>query len=104
RGDWRGVTGTALPNGKIAWVKSSGALDMHRTRVSIRVDVSKRRLELRSGGRTLRSFEVAIGRQGSSTPTARFAVTDKLSGARYGPYYGCCILALSGHQPHTPAG
>jgi lipoprotein-anchoring transpeptidase ErfK/SrfK len=31
-------------------------------------------------------------------------VTDKLSGSSYGPYYGCCILALSGHQPNTPPG
>jgi len=49
-------------------------------------------------------MRVAIGRPGSSTPTGRFAVTDKISGNRYGPYYGCCILALSGHQPNTPAG
>jgi lipoprotein-anchoring transpeptidase ErfK/SrfK len=34
----------------------------------------------------------------------RFAVTDKLSGYRYGPYYGCCIVALSAHQPNLPAG
>ena len=31
-------------------------------------------------------------------------MTDKLSGSRFGPYYGCCILALSGHQTHLPAG
>ena len=31
-------------------------------------------------------------------------MTDRISGAAFGPYYGCCILALSGHQPHTPAG
>ena len=38
-------------------------------------------------------------------------MTDKLSGSRFGPYYGCfgpyhgcCILALSGHQPNTPPG
>jgi lipoprotein-anchoring transpeptidase ErfK/SrfK len=52
----------------------------------------------------VRSFRVAVGRPGSTTPIGRFAVTDKLDGSRFGPYYGCCILALSGHQPHTPAG
>jgi lipoprotein-anchoring transpeptidase ErfK/SrfK len=31
-------------------------------------------------------------------------VTDKIAGSRFGPYYGCCILALSGHQPNTPPG
>jgi lipoprotein-anchoring transpeptidase ErfK/SrfK len=47
---------------------------------------------------------VGIGRPGSPTPTGRFAVTDKLSGAPYGTVYGCCILALSAHQPNLPAG
>jgi hypothetical protein len=31
-------------------------------------------------------------------------VTDKLPGSRYGSYYGCCILALSAHQPNLPPG
>jgi hypothetical protein len=29
-------------------------------------------------------------------------VTDKLAGSRYRGVYGCCILALSGHQPNPP--
>jgi lipoprotein-anchoring transpeptidase ErfK/SrfK len=48
--------------------------------------------------------KAAVGRPGSSTPTGRFAVTDKLAGSRYGSYYGCCILALSGRQPNLPSG
>src|SRR3954471_8375760 len=104
RGSWLGLTSTALPNGTIGWVKSSGALDMHRTKVSIRVDISRRILELREGSRTVKRLEVAVGRKGSPTPTGRFAVTDKLSGSQYGPYYGCCILALSGPPAHTPPG
>jgi lipoprotein-anchoring transpeptidase ErfK/SrfK len=47
---------------------------------------------------------VGVGRPGSPTPVGRFAVTDKLSGSTYGPYYGCCILALSAHQPNLPPG
>lgn len=31
-------------------------------------------------------------------------MTDKLSGSRYGSFYGCCILALSAHQAHLPPG
>ena len=49
-------------------------------------------------------MSVAIGRPGSETPTGRFAVTDKLNGASFGSYYGCCVLALNGHQPKLPAG
>ena len=52
----------------------------------------------------VRTLSVAIGRPGSETPTGRFAVTDKLRGGNYGPYYGCCILALNAHQPELPAG
>ena len=31
-------------------------------------------------------------------------MTDKLNGRSFGAYYGCCVLALNGHQPKLPAG
>ncbi|HEX8854478.1 MAG TPA: L,D-transpeptidase [Thermoleophilaceae bacterium] len=105
RGRWLGVTTPAIANGKLAWIRGeSKALERDTTRWSLRADLSRRRLELRNGGKLVRAMTVAIGRPGSTTPTGRFQVTDKLSGANYGAYYGCCILALSGHQPHTPPG
>jgi lipoprotein-anchoring transpeptidase ErfK/SrfK len=56
-------------------------------------------------GRTrLTRIPVGIGSASSPTPTGTYAVTDELSGARYGSVYGCCILALSGHQPRPPSG
>jgi lipoprotein-anchoring transpeptidase ErfK/SrfK len=70
----------------------------------IELDRSERRLDLLSDGRRVMSAAVALGRPGSETPLGRFAVTDKLSGSRYGGSYGCCILALSGRQPLLPAG
>ena len=66
--------------------------------VSIHVDRSARRLTLRRKGRAVRSFPVAVGRPGTETPTGRFAVTDKLHPDDPGSPYGCCLLALSGHQ------
>jgi L,D-transpeptidase catalytic domain len=105
RGAWLGVVAPEVPNGRLAWVDGeSRALQFRSTAYSLHADLSGRRLELRKGGRVLRRHGVAIGRPGSETPTGRFAVTDKLRGSRYGPYYGCCILALSGHQPKLPAG
>jgi lipoprotein-anchoring transpeptidase ErfK/SrfK len=105
RGGWVGVTSTDLPNGRLGWLKATGApVSRSHTRLAIRVDLSRRRLQLVDGRRVLRNATVGIGRPGSSTPTGRFAITDKLSGSAYGPYYGCCILALSGHQTNTPAG
>jgi lipoprotein-anchoring transpeptidase ErfK/SrfK len=105
RGRWLGMTSTDLPNGTLGWVKAgSGSLQAHRTQISLRVDLSRRTLELRKGSRVLRRATIGIGRPGSPTPTGRFSITDKLNGGAYGPYYGCCILALSGHQTNTPAG
>jgi hypothetical protein len=104
RGRWLGMTSTDLPNGKLGWVKAgSPSLEAHRTHISLRIDLSRRSLELRKGRKVLRRAKVGIGRPGSATPTGRFSITDKLQNT-YGPYYGCCILALSGHQVNTPAG
>ena len=105
RGPWLGVVATEMPNGKLAWVHiENPGLRFRRHAYSLHADLSGRWLELRRSGRRIRRITVAIGRPGSETPTGRFAVTDKLSGGNYGPYYGCCILALNGHQPKLPAG
>jgi L,D-transpeptidase catalytic domain len=104
RGAWLGVVAAGEPNGELAWVRRDPALGLRRTRLSLHADLSERALELRRGRRVVKRLTVAIGRAGSDTPTGRFAVTDKLRGTRFGSYYGCCILALSGHQPNTPPG
>jgi lipoprotein-anchoring transpeptidase ErfK/SrfK len=105
RGRWVGLTSTDLPNGKLGWVRSTdSALRAHATHFSVRIDLSRRKLELRDGRKVLRRATVGIGRPGSTTPLGRFSVTDKIPGSRYGSYYGCCIVALSGHQTSTPAG
>jgi lipoprotein-anchoring transpeptidase ErfK/SrfK len=104
-GRWLGVTSTNLPNGKLGWLKrGNDSFDQRWTPIAITIDLSRRRLTLRSRGRVLRRATVGIGRPSSPTPTGRFAITDKLPGSRYGAYYGCCILALSGHQTNTPTG
>ena len=105
RGPWLGVVTTEMPNGELAWVNSKHhGLSLRRTRYSLHADLSGRWLELRRGRRVIRRLTVAIGRPGTETPTGRFAVTDKLNGGSFGPYYGCCVLALNGHQPNLPAG
>lgn len=105
RGRWLGVVSTALPNGQLGWVRrDERGLGTGRVRYSLHADISARSLVLRRAGKRIARLSVAVGRAGSSTPTGRFAVTDKLSGARFGAYYGCCILALSGKQPNLPAG
>src|SRR3954464_10961888 len=106
RGSWVGLTSTDIPNGTLGWVKrhSGDGLRAASTHLSIRIDLSQRSLELRDGRHVVRRASVGIGRPGSPTPTGRFSVTDKMSGSRYSAFYGCCIVALSGHQVNTPPG
>jgi lipoprotein-anchoring transpeptidase ErfK/SrfK len=103
RGAWLAVVTSVLDNNQLAWVRRAD-VTLRRTRWSLRADLSRHTVTLYRYGRAARRIDVAIGRPGSETPTGRFAVTDKLAGSSYGPYYGCCILALSAHQPNTPAG
>lgn len=103
RGAWLAVVTSALDNNQVAWVRRD-EVTLRRTRWSLRADLSQHTVTLYRYGRAVRRVDVAIGRAGSETPTGRFAVTDKLAGTSYGAYYGCCILALSGHQPNTPPG
>lgn len=105
RGRWLGVLTTHVANGRLGWVDpQESAVRTSATRVRVVIDLSERRLVVRRGGEVVRKMTVAIGRSTSPTPVGRFAVTDKLQGSRYGSYYGCCILALSAHQPNLPPG
>jgi hypothetical protein len=102
---WLGVLAGMLGNGKVGWIRDDGsALSHSRNPLRIEVDRSEQRLDLLRGSRRVLSAAVGVGRPGSETPTGRFAVTDKLSGARYTRSYGCCVLALTGSQPRLPAG
>ena len=104
-GDWLGVVSAAMPNGRLGWVSAkSDALAFGRVKLEVEADLSRRLLRVWAHGHVIKRFRVGIGRAGTSTPTGRFSITDKLRGRDYGSYYGCCILALSGHQPHTPRG
>jgi hypothetical protein len=105
RSRWLGVTTPQLPNGQLGWIDArSGALRYSRAPIELEIDLSRRELRVRRSGRVAGRIRVSVGRPGSPTPTGRFAVTDKLPGARYSRVYGCCILALSGTQPRLPAG
>jgi L,D-transpeptidase catalytic domain len=105
RGAWFGVPVPELPNGRLAWIKDDRlALDLSQTHFWITAEVSRQQLQLRYGNRVLDSFPVSVGSPSSPTPLGRYSVTDGLVGRGLGPWYGCCVLALSGHQPNLPAG
>src|SRR3954452_20490975 len=102
RGGWLAVVTPERPNGRVGWIPARRAR-LAGTSWSIVVDRSARRLTLRRGRRVVRAFPVAVGRQGTPTPIGRFAITDKLRPALGSPY-GCCALALTGHQTKLIAG
>jgi hypothetical protein len=105
RGSWLGVVSAAMPNGRLGWIDGASAgLSFGRVRLELEADLSRRLLRVWANGHVIRRIRVGIGRSGSRTPTGRFSITDKLRGHDYGSYYGCCILALSGHQTHVPRG
>jgi L,D-transpeptidase-like protein len=105
RGAWFGVPVPELRDGQLAWIRDDRrALALSQTRFWITADVSRRQLALRYGRRILDRFSVTVGSPSSPTPLGEYAVTDGLVGRGLGPWYGCCVLALSGHQPNLPAG
>lgn len=88
-----------------AWVlESGGALRVRSQRYALVASRSRGTLTVLDRGRVERTVRVSFGASASPTPVGRFAVTDRLSGAGYGGAYGCCILALNGHQPRLPPG
>jgi hypothetical protein len=105
RGRWLGIPVPQLPNNRLGWIDArSRAITLHRSTIVLRVDRARRLLELRAGRRLVLRARVGVGAPGSPTPAGRFAVTDELAGTRFSASYGCCVLALSAHQPHPPAG
>jgi len=104
RGRWLGVITPAVPNGRIGWVRASTVRRARFVRDHVEVDLSRRLLRLLVDERVVLETKVAVGAADSPTPIGSFAITDKLPGSKLGSVYGCCVLVLSGHQPHPPRG
>jgi hypothetical protein len=105
KGPWLGVLATSLENNQIGWLDvRHDRPRMWRSQLSLRADLSERSLVLLRGTRVVRRMRVSIGSPDTPTPTGRFSLTDKLTPDRSVSYYGCCLLALSGHQPYLRPG
>jgi lipoprotein-anchoring transpeptidase ErfK/SrfK len=103
QGDWVGVLSPALENSQVGWARAR-QVELLESPLKLDVDLSERRLTVRDVEGVVRRVNIAIGAADTPTPPGDFYVTDKLAGADFGPYYGCCILALSGRQPNLPQG
>jgi hypothetical protein len=103
QGDWIGVLSPALENSQVGWARAR-QVKLLGSPLKLEVDLSARRLTVRDAEGVVRRVNIAIGAADTPTPPGDFYVTDKLAGADFGPFYGCCILALSGRQPNLPQG
>ena len=101
QGAWLAVQAPELKNGQVGWLRASDAT-LETTPWSLHADLSSKRIEVRKEGRRMRSFSIAIGNPQNPTPKGRFSVTDKLKVTDANSPYGCCVLALSGHQVDLP--
>ena len=101
RGPWIAVQAGELRNDEVGWLpRSKARLDC--VDWAVHVDLSRRLLVVRRAGRKVRRMRVAVGSRSNPTPKGRFSVTDKLRVADTNTPYGCCVLALSGHQTKLP--
>lgn len=95
---WLGVSTPELSNGELGWIaRDPTKVDVYWTRYSLHASLAGHDLELRYGHRVVGRFAVTVGGPGTETPAGRYGVTDGVSFDE-SPYYGCCALALSGHQ------
>lgn len=104
RGRWVGVLAPELKNGHVGWIRMRNVSTFDTVTWSLHVDLSRRQIVVRRAGKVVRRVLVGIGREGHSTPTGTFAVTDRLRVHDPASPYGCCVLALSGHQVRLPPG
>ena len=103
-GTWLAVQVPELRNGEVGWIREDRVSRFTSVEWAVHVDLSKRELVVKRDGTPVRRLDVGVGRKGHATPTGRFAVTDKLRVKDPDSPYGCCVLALTGHQTRLPKG
>lgn len=104
RRHWIAVLAPELKNGWVAWIPAASVASLKWVGWSLHADISNRRVIVRRNGKAVRSFVIAVGRASNPTPPGRYAVTDALRVKDPDSPYGCCVLALTGHQTRLPAG
>jgi L,D-transpeptidase catalytic domain len=103
-GEWLAVLVPELQNGEIGWMQERDVDRLDTVGWALRANLTKRELKVERNGEVVRTIRVGIGREDHPTPTGRFAVTDKLRVNDSASPYGCCVVALTGHQTRLPVG
>jgi lipoprotein-anchoring transpeptidase ErfK/SrfK len=86
------------PNESRGWIKE-GQLALYKTTSKIVIDLSKRKLYVYQRGALVKTFPVAVGQPGLSTPTGSFYITQKLVPPDPNTAYGVLQLGTSAYQP-----
>jgi lipoprotein-anchoring transpeptidase ErfK/SrfK len=94
---------TSVEKHRVGWLPVSAGALFSQPRTIV-IDLSRHRLSVFHRGRLTDTYKVAIGGRATPTPTGRFAVTDRLTTGNANGDYGCCILALTAHQPKIAQG
>jgi lipoprotein-anchoring transpeptidase ErfK/SrfK len=93
---------TSVARHHVGWLATGSGVLFSQPRTLV-IDLSRRSLTVFHRGRPTNVYRVAIGAPGTETPIGKFAVTDRLK-VQPGTPYGCCILALTAHQPKIAQG
>lgn len=104
RDGWLAVLAPELDNGEVGWIREGAVERLGSVSFSLHMDLSERVLVVRRNGEPVRRVKVGVGRSTNPTPRGRYAVTDKLRVSDPDSPYGCCVLALTGHQENLPEG
>jgi hypothetical protein len=104
QGDWLAVLVPELDNGDVGWIQESEVERLDTVGWAIKADLTTRELEVERDGEVVKTFRIGVGREDHPTPVGRYAVTDKLSVSDPDSPYGCCVVALTGHQTKLPDG
>jgi lipoprotein-anchoring transpeptidase ErfK/SrfK len=91
---WAKVRLAVLPNGTTGWVPRSAVGGITTVRTHLHVDLGDRTATLMRGDAMLLRAPVAIGRAGSTTPTGRFYIRNRLTTYR-SPTYGPIAFGTS---------
>jgi lipoprotein-anchoring transpeptidase ErfK/SrfK len=94
---------TAVEKHHVGWLPLSSGHLFGEPRTIV-IDLSRKTLSVFHRGQMTDTYKVAIGTDATPTPRGKFAVTDRLTTGDKNSDYGCCILALTAHQPKIAQG
>lgn len=94
---------TTIDKHHVGWLPTSAGAFFEEPRTIV-IDLSAKTLTLFHRGKLTDRYRVAIGTSATPTPTGKYAVTDRLKTGDENGDYGCCILALNGHQKKIAQG